>query len=173
MQVVQFVQVAVDLDAFPHAPQSQVEYAGDETQVLKDGQVFVERELLGHIAHLQAQFLGFLGHAAAENGCLPRGRHQQSAQEPHRRGLAGAVRAQETEDAAARDVEIEIAYRGYRTEAARQAAAGNGEIVIVHLSDGKSTSTGCPTGRSPYASSLTDTFARKASRLRSRWVSEK
>ena len=79
MQVVQFIQGTVDLDAFPHAPQSQVEYAGDEAQVLADGQVLVQRELLGHIAHLQAQFLGFLGHAAAENGGPPRGRHQQSA----------------------------------------------------------------------------------------------
>ena len=95
----------------------------EEAQVLDHREIEVERELLRHVAEPVLPLLGVLGDVeAAEAGDAAGGRRQQAGQHPDRRRLAGAVRAEEAEDAAAGDVEADRVDGGEAAEPPRHAA---------------------------------------------------
>ena len=74
--------------------------AAEEAQVLGDGEVVVEAEALAHVPDPPLHALGVLRDVHAEHEAGAGGRPEQPAQHADRRGLAGAVRAEEAEDLA-------------------------------------------------------------------------
>ena len=96
--------------------------AGDEVEVLLDGQVLVERELLGHVADpvLDGPALG--AEVVAEHLALALVEGEQAAHHADRRGLARAVRAEEADDLAAVDGHRHVVDDGAAAEALGQVA---------------------------------------------------
>ena len=98
---------------------------GQEIEILVDRQVFVERELLRHVADPLAQGGRFPGHLEAQDERIACARREQSAEHPDRRRLARTVRPEESVDLGAGDLERQSIDGGIRAEAARQAAGGD------------------------------------------------
>ena len=95
----------------------------EEAQVLDHSEIEVERELLAHVAEPVLPALGVLRDVdAAEARDAAGGRRQQPREHADRRRLAGAVRAEEAEDAAARDVEADLVHGGEVAEPAGDVA---------------------------------------------------
>ena len=93
------------------------------SEVLADGQLGVERVLLGHDAESGADPRPVGDRVEARGPCsVAVGHRRDAADHPHRRGLAGAVRAEEAERLARRDVEVDGVDRGELAEPLRQAA---------------------------------------------------
>ena len=82
--------------------------AGDEEQVLLDRQVLVEREFLRHVADFALDPGAVAPHVEAEHRPLARVGRQQAADQPDRRGLAGAVGAEEADDLARCDAQRDV-----------------------------------------------------------------
>src|SRR4030095_1529836 len=83
----------------------------EESQVFDHGEIEVERELLAHVAEPVLPALGVLRAVeAAEAGDAGGGRGEQPRKHADCRRLAGAVRAEEAEDAAARNVEADLVH---------------------------------------------------------------
>src|SRR5437879_1973943 len=78
--------------------------AAEETDVLLDGEVVVERELLRHVADVAANGFRFPRHVKAAYRSPAAGGGQQSAQDANGGGLPRPVRAQESEDLAFADL---------------------------------------------------------------------
>ncbi len=85
-------------DVCLHRPQT-VE-PGDELQVLRNRQVLVEREPLGHVADLVLDHPAVGDDVIAEHRARALVRRQQPAHHADRRGLAGAVGPKEADDLA-------------------------------------------------------------------------
>src|SRR5215469_1831403 len=83
----------------PLAPPVEVVDAGDEDEVLLDGQVLVEREPLGHVAGAALDLVGLPADVEAEAGSLAGVGVEQAAEHPERRGLARAVGPEKAADA--------------------------------------------------------------------------
>ena len=95
--------------------------AGEEAEVLLDGQVRVQREGLRHVAGLVLDALALRADVAAGDQRAAAGRLQQPAQHLDRRGLAGPVRAEEAEDLTALDAQRELVDGAHLAEATGQA----------------------------------------------------
>ena len=81
---------------------------GDEVQVLADGHVGVEGRRLGQVARAALRLdRVFEDVIPGDDGLALGGRHV-SGEDPHRRRLAGAVRAEEAEDLASLDAEADV-----------------------------------------------------------------
>ena len=89
----------------------------DELEVLADRQILVEGEALRHVADLALDRLGLALDVVAEAGPLAGGRPEQAADQADRRRLAGAVRPEEADDLARRDLEVDIVHDGLVAEA--------------------------------------------------------
>ena len=89
----------------------------EHAQDLAAGELHVEVVQLRHDAHLQARLLGVLGHRIAEHGDLALVGERLRGEHPHRRGLPGAVGAEQPEADPARHLEIEPVDGRDRTEA--------------------------------------------------------
>ncbi len=85
--------------------------AHDKAQVLLDGQIVIQAEMLRHVADQrpQAALLASQIEAEALTGAMIR--RQQAAEHAHRRCLAAAVGAEKGEEFAAADAEAQTAYR--------------------------------------------------------------
>ena len=94
--------------------------AGEEVQVLPDLHVVVDPERVRHEAEDATDVVGVPAHARTRRSRRPRVGHEQRRQDPQRRGLAGAVGADQAEDLALADVEVE---------------AGDGERAVVALDE--------------------------------------
>ena len=71
---------------------------GEEFEVFDDLHVVINTEEVGHVADGAADVLGTGVDRVAANGCLAPGRVQERGEDPHRRRLARAVRADEAVD---------------------------------------------------------------------------
>ena len=96
--------------------------AGEDGQVVLDGDVDVEVVELRHDAHLGAGRLGVAGQLVAERPQLARVGQRLPGQQPHRRRLAGAVRPEQAEADALGHVEVEPVDRRDRAEPLDHAA---------------------------------------------------
>ena len=106
----------------------QVVDAGVEAQVLVDGQVLEQRELLAHVADAALGPLGVGDDVLAEDADAARLRGDRAGEHADRRGLAAAVGAEEAEDLAASHVEVDAVDGGEVAEALGQAAHGDGDV---------------------------------------------
>src|SRR5665647_2011167 len=79
--------------------------AAEETDVLDHGQVFVEGELLRHVADSTLDALGLPADIEAADIGRPGGRVEEAAEHADRRGFAGPVGSEKAEDPAAVDLE--------------------------------------------------------------------
>jgi hypothetical protein len=75
----------------PFGPPIEAVDPRGELQVLLDGQVLVEPELLRHVADVTLDRVGLADHVVAEAGAAARIRLQQAAQHADAGGLAAAV----------------------------------------------------------------------------------
>ena len=102
--------------------------AGVEAQVLDDRQFLPQREALGHVADAGADrdVVGVDRAAEEGRGALAGG--EQAGQHLHGRRLAAAVRAEEAEDLAARDLEGDAVDRDEVAEAAGEALGRDGDL---------------------------------------------
>src|SRR5262249_52946222 len=105
----------------------QLVEAGDEVEVLLDGEVLVEGEALGHVAHPAADPLRVLPDVEAETGALAGGRGEEAAEDPERGGLAAAVGAEEAADLTPGDAQVEPLHHRARPEGLAEAADVDGQ----------------------------------------------
>src|SRR5512133_2929823 len=120
----------------------------DEAQVLAAGEVGVDGRVLAGQPDLRPDFLRLAHDVSPEHLGSPGVRLENRRQDPDRRGLAGAVRPEQTKDGARRDLEIDPVERGHVVEALGEPIDPNGEIG--HRLTAKSPS---PTDRRASASS--------------------
>ena len=137
-------ELALDsLVAIPHAV-----HAGDEAQVLADGEVDPEREGLRHVAHVPLDLLGLAQDVVAQAGALPAVGREQPADHPDGGRLAAAVGSEKTEDLPAPNGEREILHGVVLAEVLVDAAHVDDDVVgadLIHFwAGGIVTSTGCP-----------------------------
>jgi hypothetical protein len=90
------------------APIGKVVEPRDEEEVLFDRQILVEREFLRHVADFALDPRAVAAHVEAEHCPLAGVGRQQAADHTDRRGLAGAVRAKETDDLARCDAQVDV-----------------------------------------------------------------
>ena len=81
---------------------------GVEGQVFLDGEVFVEAELLGHVADVLLDVGGVFADVHAEDGGVAGGEGDEAAEGADDGGFAGAVGAEEAEELAAVEVEADV-----------------------------------------------------------------
>ena len=95
-------------------------YLRDERQVFDDAHVRIERRRFGKIPGAALRLDRLIEHVEArDDGFAVRGRHI-ARQNPHRRRLAGAVRAEEAENLAALDSEADVVDRRHFAVAFRE-----------------------------------------------------
>src|SRR5581483_2717179 len=104
---------------------------GEDEQVLLDGQRHVEVVELGRDAALGPRLLRLPRQLEPEHLDRALVRDRLGGQELHRRRLAGAVRAEEADARAVRDVEVEAVDRGDRPVALHRAADPDRELAHV------------------------------------------
>ena len=97
-----------------------------EAQVLAAGGLAVDARALRHGADAVAHPVGVRAHVEAGHARLARIRLGERGQDLHRRGLAGSVRAEQTEDRALLDCEAEL------VEGAHVAGIGLHEVVYLY-----------------------------------------
>src|SRR3982750_3948555 len=107
------------LERLVHAVMDAVEAvdARDESEVLLDREVFVERKALRHVTRLALDRLRFPREIEAEHLAAPRIGREESAQHPKRRRLARAIGAEEAADMAFDDLDRHVLDRAVRAEA--------------------------------------------------------
>src|SRR5262249_61393032 len=96
--------------------------AGVKFDVFDYGQVFVEAELLRHVADALANLIGLRHAIETEHRAFAFGRSEQSAQSFDQRRLARTVRAEEAEDFAFFDRDAHVVNGGENAET-------NGEVL--------------------------------------------
>ena len=94
--------------------------AAEEVDVLFHGQVVVERKFLRHVADVLLDGFRLRGDVQPADRRAARSGLQQAAQHANGGGFARAVRAQESEDFAAADVEIDMIHGDEIAEALHQ-----------------------------------------------------
>ena len=110
----------------------QVVDAAVEADVLADGEVFVEREALAHVADVALdRFARRVATSCPATVARPRRRRQQAGQHPDRRRLAGAVRAEKAEHLAGAHVEGDAVDGGEAAERARQIGASMASARVM------------------------------------------
>jgi hypothetical protein len=101
-----------------------------QVEVLAHGEFAVERKGLRHVAHAAAhgQVMGV--HRLAEQLGMALAGWQQAGEHLHGRGLATAVRAQEPEDLATVDAEVDVVHRREIAKAAGEVVGLDGDVAI-------------------------------------------
>src|SRR6185295_724623 len=87
--------------------------SGDELEILEDAHVGVERRRLGQVPRPAFGLDRLVEDVEAGDNGFALGRRHVAGQYPHRRRLAGAVRAEEAEDLAPLDAEADVLDGGY------------------------------------------------------------
>jgi len=122
----------------------------EEFDVLFDGEIVVQRKFLRHVADVAADLLRLGGDVIALHGCLARRGRQQAAEDPDRRGLAGAVGAEETVDLAGRDGEVETVEGGDVAERLHQAFGMDDGCVDRAVGHGLASSGWSGNAKAPW-----------------------
>src|SRR6185295_11463814 len=105
----------------------QLVEAADEVEVLLDGEVLVEGEALGHVAHPAADARSVLAHVEAEAGPLAGVGREEAAEHSQGRGLPAAVGTEEPADLSPGHPEVEPLDHRTRTEGLAQSTDVDGE----------------------------------------------
>ena len=84
------------------------EQVGVEDHVLVDGEIAIQAEALGHVADAVLDGIQLAGDVVAGDPGFAFGGIEQAAEQPQRGGLPGAVRPDDAEDLAPRDLEVEM-----------------------------------------------------------------
>ena len=108
---------------------AQAVQRAEEPDVLLDRQRLVQRELLRHVADAPLHFFRIAAHVDAIDHRRSRRRLQQPAHHADGRRLAGAVRAEKSEDLSALDGEADAIDGGERAELAREIAHEDRAVV--------------------------------------------
>ena len=109
-------------DAFVPLRPAQAIGAREKIQVLADRELRVEREFLRHVADVLARRCACGAQVEPGDAQGARRGRKQPAQHAEGRGLAGAVRAEKTEDLAAPDPETDVVDGGEGAEPAHEVA---------------------------------------------------
>src|SRR5258705_3737415 len=130
------------LEGLAHVPLAvrDLVHARHEVEVLLDGEVLVEAELLRHVAHRALDAPGVLRDVVAEHDAMTLVGREEPADHADGGGLAAAVGAEEAIDRALRDLHREVIDDRLLAEALGEALDVDGQIP-GHCSV---TSTGCP-----------------------------
>ncbi len=121
------------LEAVSAALADDAAQIGVQLQVLLHRQVFVQTELLRHIADQRAQRVAVGDRVQALDADGAGAGLQQAGQQPQQGGLAGAVRPGQAGDRAAAYRRVDAGQRLVRAEALAEAAEDDG-VQRVHLS---------------------------------------
>src|SRR5699024_498031 len=113
-------------DRVPALPAGHSVQVGEHPYVLFDGEFLVEVVVLGYDTHPGAGPFGFVGDGVPEDADVALGGQGLCGEHPHGGGLAGSVGAQEAEDDALGNLEVEAVDRGERTESFDHAAQVEG-----------------------------------------------
>ena len=120
------------VDTLPGACFRDVVRRRQEFEVLAHRQVLEQRELLRHVADPAAQRLGLPGDAQAQHVDLAGRGREQAAEHANGRGLARAVRPEETVDVRARHREVDAVDGDQLPELLGQAAGADRRIIARH-----------------------------------------
>ena len=117
--------------------------AGEEVEVLPDLHVVVDPERVRHEPEDATYLVGVPGDGPAGDLGLTGRRQQERREHPERRGLARAVRPDETEDLALGDVEVDAGHRDRPVVALDQAVGaddgGHSIVPVIATSTWKPT----------------------------------
>ena len=91
----------------------------EEIEVLVDGEIAIKRERLRDVADVLANELAVFFDVVAVDSCVTFRRHEQAAEDADERRFAGAVRTEQTEDLAARNLQRDVVERAKRAEVFR------------------------------------------------------
>src|SRR5689334_13244130 len=108
--------------ALPHGLSREIIDATVEPDVLADGEILVERELLTHVADAALDPLALGVDIVAGDARRSRRRREEAGEYPDRGRLAGAVGAKEAEHLAGGDVEGDVIDGGEVAKATRELA---------------------------------------------------
>ena len=109
---------------------------GEEVEELPDLHAVVDAEVVGHEADDLADGHRVVDDRVAGDAPLARGRAEQGGEEADRRALAGAVGADEAEDLALADREVQVVD-------GHEFAVALGEVASPRSSAGRSPGLGC------------------------------
>ena len=131
------------VDAFTHGllPVLQLIHSRNEIEILFDAQVFPKTESLRHIADFAFDRFALGDHIVAKNPAAAVVSPKQSAEHAQKRGLAAAVRPEESVNFACTYRQIDMIHRGELTEPLGHAAHLDDVFTVFHF-DLNSTSTG-------------------------------
>jgi hypothetical protein len=145
--------------AVARRPPAEVVEPPDHFEVLEARQVLVDRRILTGQPDLLPNLRRVADDVEAHDTRRALVRRQQRRQDPHGRRLAGAVRAEQPEDAPTLDVEVDAAQRL--------------DVAVALVQAGCLDSGGgghCPTlPTSWWAPTHFSSFSARSSRARSRW----
>ena len=108
-QAAKFFHVA---DAFGNATMRHAFQRRAIIEILGHAHVVIERDVFRHVTEMGAGLERLLENIEAGDGGATGSRRHEAGQNSHRRGLAGAVRAEKAHDFAFADLEIQIFDRG-------------------------------------------------------------
>ena len=142
----------------------------DEFQVLRDGEVLIQAEMLGHVADVALDLVGFAANVVAETGAASLVGSEQPAEHADGCGLARAVGAEEAVDLPASHLHGEIAHNLAPVEGFGQPFDLDRNLRCRrHCRSPRTTLTGWPTrsrsGRSAVRASMRKTSFERSSRL--------
>lgn len=104
--------------------------ARDEFQIFGDGQIFIERKFLRHVADAFFDFGGLAAEIEAEATAFAAIGFEQAAEHPQKRRLAAAIRAEETVNLAVPHLHGDVVDDGALPEFFRDAAHVNDEVAV-------------------------------------------
>src|SRR5205085_1238776 len=91
----------------------------EEIEILVNRQIAIKRERLRDVADVLANELSIFLDVVAVDGRVAFRRHEQAAEDADERRFAGAVRTEQTEDFAARNLQRDVVERAKRAEVFR------------------------------------------------------
>jgi len=103
--------------------------AGVEVEVFLHGEVFVEAELLAHVADMLLDLGGIFDYVHAENGAGAGGWREESAKSFDDGGFTGTVGAEEAEDLTFAYLEADVVDRSELAKADGEVAGGDGRSL--------------------------------------------
>src|SRR5262245_21465622 len=146
--IAKWLELRIDWrDAVAFALGRRAEDRREETDVLLDAEVRIQRELPSHVADTRSQRPQFTDDVLAEDAGGSAIGHEQRREDAEERRLAGAVRADEAEQLARADAERHAVERRVAAEALDETA---GDDSVAHRAPSpKATSTGMPIFNAP------------------------
>src|SRR4051812_11326854 len=128
--------------ALAHNLPREIVNAAVQPDILADGEVLVERELLAHVPDAAFDPLALGRDVVPRHASRPGARCEKAGENTDGRGLAGTVGAEESEDLTDADVERDVIDRGEGAEATRELPRFDG--VLARGRGGHAARSGSP-----------------------------